>query len=170
MSSVFGPVETEEPTGMKAVMFYLGRLGLASAAAILSTVMQIRDSDIQMSYDYQKNSLKLSGESDKSGDDFHRGYVLGLLLTLVSLISVIGMSYTGDLASSVESPFIVSVSFVSMSLYALTFIGAIEATAQCEVIDHTTKPFEVDESIEKAYMEGEIGEEELEEKLEADIS
>jgi len=170
MSQSIGPVIDGEVTGVASVAESVGKIGMAVVVGLLEIVARVSGLDTQMTYEYKNNRLKLSGESESPGNEVNRGFLLGYILLLVISFSMAGMDIASQVASAIGSTGAQTVGVIVTCLFATIAFGGILAAPRCEIIDHTTEKFEVDESIEEAYMNEEIDEEELEKRLEADMS
>ena len=163
MTAEMGPVESDSD-GFRWFA-PLGRWNIWAATKLTSAVGRVMDNPARMHFDPSANRLTFTGESEFSGDEFARGYMVSLLLFLTVLTDVYAVSFAIGAVSTLGLPQVLTVPLAL--LLPVCALSSIHASMATEVVDLTTakRPDELDELAEQ-YVDREIDEDELERRSE----
>lgn len=162
MSPEMGPADSDSSQWWP--MEWLGSRSVAAMVKFVDLYSKYTDGDVRLNIDLDRCEISLHGESEQTGDPFSRGYLLGLLEGLTALTAVyLGLMMLG---SGVGTPVVAVTAIISLFFFAAAFASVL-SLANFTVVDLTTekRPAELDE-LAKQYVDGEIDEQELEQRSE----
>jgi len=127
--------------------------------------------DIGMSYSAGQNRLSLHGESERPGDPFRAGVLVGMLPLTLILILTCGMFFvylfTGAVTRTALKPAALLVLITYGAGVTVGMFGLVDRAVSMEVYDHTTpKPDERIEELADNYVDGELDREAFEQEVE----
>ena len=173
MPTEFGPiVEDKNPTLAERV----AAVPYGWAASVLSMARENEG----LTFDRERLVLSIHGESDYSGDAFNRGQLVSNLETLVYM----GLAASGlvlafvstniGYISSDPSAIVVAgfgvVSIIWMCVCTMLGLGLPSLPNRVRVFDHTTEPLPDElESLQQQFVDGDLDEHELADRVEAVI-
>lgn len=145
----------------------LGRGSVALHFRLLDELGQATDSKKRFSFDYQAVRLRLSGESEKAGDEIERVRALYETMAVHTMMWMLIALYAmwGAAISGFDSPLAVVFAGIIFTSFVMV-IGGKEAIKQTEIIDYATKPAPTFDELSKEYVDGELDREAFEQEVE----
>ena len=116
-------------------------------------------------FDPESATVRVSGESDHSGDEFVRGRNITQLTSMntVAMIGLAGVLAGAPIPSGALGGLYGLCSIALMLGCLLVVRGSINITSKIDVVDHTTEPApEAVEDLKERYVAGELDDAELE--------
>ena len=169
MSTVIERGETEPPSGLVGILEPVGRLSVMVLFAVLDRLMQWQNTGKRLSYDYQHRRLRVSGESENSGETVPRIRALYGILNLHTYIWMVVFAitvYAGTMLS-VEGTLLAAAVGAVLWVCLGMVVGAKAAINRTEIIDHTTEPLPDDlDDLKQQFVDGDLDDSEFEAQLE----
>ena len=166
MTAEFGPRDVE-----------LGLMErVAAHATRYSTRLFSHMANITLRFNPERATLSLSGESQHPGDGFNRGLLVGVVYLLNVMLSMaVGLVAAETVSVGASTAPIATAVIGIPALFVivgsmLVGLGSISLIQKTDVIDHTTEPLPDElESLQQQFVDGDLDEHELEDRVEAVI-
>jgi len=163
MTAEFGPLDDDHGSG---IMWQTSGWLLEQFVGGVQTIW-----DIGMSYSAAQNRLSLHGESERPGDPFRAGALVGMLpLTLILLLACGMFSvylFTGAVTgTALELPALLALVAYGAGC-TISLFGLAKRSVSMEVYDHTIpKPDERIDELADNYIGGDLDREEFAQEVE----
>ena len=173
MTAEFGPIDDERAHKLTE---RLTAIPYSWACSVLSTA----SSDTSLRFNKDRFVLSVHGESEYSGDAYNRGHLVAGVQTLVYM----GIFFSGYVLSMVPrmlpydsgglsmyaAAFFAMLTLVWLSVCVVFAVGLPSLSKKVRVIDHTTEPLPDElESLQQQFVDGDLDEHELADRVEAVI-